>query len=75
MTIPASPEENQDYIDRGIIPPGATLARASGTPSEVSLSDEYQPSPEREEAFVGRLGDIAIREKETEADISEVGLQ
>lgn len=71
----ASKEVESSFIARGIIPPGASLIQASGYegPDQISLDDEYQPSPERAARFARALHDLETLEQQAVIDSLDVG--
>ena len=71
----ADPEIERDFKERGIIPPQAHLFRATGDRCEVSLSEEYQPTPERAAAFMKTLKDLEDSERQAVIDSIDVRLQ
>ena len=56
------------------LPPGAIAVRAEDTPSDISLDDEYKPSPERLAHFLGELRALDAREIQTRLDDQNVRL-
>lgn len=70
---PSTSSENLDEEPRPRwLPPGATAVKAAGQPSDISLSDEYNPTPESDAGF--RAGLTRIQELEDQARRDSFGV-
>lgn len=70
---PSTSKEQIDEESRpSWLPPGATAVKAAGQPSDISLSDEYNPTPESDAGF--RAGLTRIQELEDQARRDSFGV-
>lgn len=56
------------------LPEGARVVHAYGTPSSVSLSEEYRPTAERYAAFVAELRRMDEAERQSAIDDRDIRL-